>query len=246
MDLWKGVVEMKKELVFYNQKFEEAVRNELLIKDRPIYESDAINVFDLDLSEFYFDIEDCDTLTQFKNLEYLQISVCFGDLSFLSSLSKLTEIYLEYCSAYVDFDFRYLSDLKCLRDLTISGGDWSDIKLHNLELISDIENLETLALHEFGYVDLRPLQKMKQIKNFYCGYADEVVNYNAIGSLDNLESLTLIDFKVDNIEFFKKLPQNMNLCLCGMEFTSKIDMRIFDRFAEKDISEIIIEKERVI
>lgn len=235
---------MEKELVFCNCEFEDAVRKKLLIKDRPVYESDVLKVLELDLSGFYFDVRDCDTLCKFKNLDSLQIDICLKDVSFLASLSKLTELNLEFGLSL--FDFKYLSELKCLRELTISGGAWSSMKLVNLEFISDISSLEQLTLHEFGYVDLRPLRKMQQLRSFYCGYAGKVYNYNAIGSLVNLEELTLIDFQMDNIEFLKELPTNMHLLLCGTEFTNEIDISIFDRFVEKDISEITINNERVL
>lgn len=234
---------MEKELLFYNCEFEDAVRKKLLIKDRPIYVSDVLKVFDLDLSEVDFDVRDSDTLCKFENLECLYIDFGFEDISFLSCLKKLNELNLEYyCSV---FDFKYLSKLKCLKKLFVSGGCWSNMRLVNLEFISDISSLEQLALHEFGCVDLRPLRKMQQLRSFYCGYAEKVYNYNAIGSLVNLEELTLIDFQMDNIEFLKELPANMHLLLCGTEFTKEIDVSIFNRFVEKDVSELIIKNERV-
>ena len=73
---------MEKELIFHNQKFESEVRRALSIKDRPIYTSDALKVFELDLSEVHFDVEDCDNLCQFENLESLYISFDFEDISF--------------------------------------------------------------------------------------------------------------------------------------------------------------------
>ena len=47
-----------KELQFFNKKFEDVVRHELLIYDRPLTEEDALVAYDLDCSEFTFDIED--------------------------------------------------------------------------------------------------------------------------------------------------------------------------------------------
>ena len=48
------VVNMK-ELYFYNKRFEEAVRNELKIFDRPITEEDALKADALSLWEFTFE-----------------------------------------------------------------------------------------------------------------------------------------------------------------------------------------------
>ncbi len=234
---------MEKEIVFYNQEFEYEVRKSLSITDRPIYTSDVLKVSELDLSEVCFDVRDCDTLCQFKNLECLYINFSFEDISFLSSLKKLSNLNLEsYCSI---FDFKYLSELKELKELFVSGGDYSDMRMVNLDAISDINGLEYLGLHEFGYVDLLPLKKMQQLKDFLCGWADKVDNYDLIGELKNLKELMLIDLQIDSIEFLKKLPIDMSLELCGINFTKEIDISIFDRFEEKDISEITINNERV-
>ena len=234
---------MEKELVFYQPEFEMIVRRKLSIEDRPIYLTDVLNVFELDLSGFWFDVRDCETLSQFKNLQCLYIDFGFKDISFIASLKKLTDLSFEY--GY-DFDFKYLSELKNLKDLFVSGGVYSSMKLINLEMISEIIGLESLSLHEFGYVDLRPLKKMQNLKRFFCGWADKVDNYDSIGELKNLEELMLIDFPMDNIEFLKKLPVDMSLELCGIQFTKEIDISILERFKEKDISEITINNERVL
>lgn len=234
---------MEKELVFYHPEFEKIVRKKLTIEDRPIYLTDVLNIFELDLSGFCFDIRDCEALSQFKNLQCLDIDFGFEDISFIASLKNLTDLSFEY--GY-DFDFKYLSELENLKDLFVSGGVYSSMKLINLEMISEISSLESLCLHEFGYVDLHPLKKMRNLKRFLCGWADKVDNYDSIGELKNLEELILIDFQMDNIEFLKKLPVDMSLELCGIQFTKEIDISILERFEEKDISEITINNERVL
>lgn len=235
---------MENALTFYNKEFEKVVRSELLIDDRPIYPSDVINVTVLDLFDFWFDIRDCETLCFFKNLERLDIELSFKDLSFLASFPKLNDLYIVYSNSV--FDFKYLPELKALETLTVSGGDWSSMSLKNLEFIADIDNLQELILHEFGDIDLRPLQKMQHLKHFYCGFAGKIYNYNAIAKLVNLEELTLIDVQMDNADFLQELPRTMILDMCGVEFTEDIDINIFDKFADKDISEIVINGKRVL
>ncbi len=236
-------MKIEKELVFYNREFELEIRKVLSITDRHIYTSDALKVSKLDLSELCFDVRDCDALCQFGNLECLYINFSFEDISFLSTLKKLSVLNIEsYCSI---FDFKHLSEIKGLKELFVSGGDYSDMRMVNLEEISCISGLEYLGLHEFGYVDLRPLKKMPQLKDFLCGWADKVDNYDSISALKNLKNLMLIDLKMDDIDFFWNLPADMRLELCGINFTKEIDISIFDRFAEKDLSEIIINNERV-
>ena len=236
-------IEIEKELVFYSHKFELEVRMALSITDRNIYPSDVLKISELDLAEMRFDVRDCDVMCRFENLESLYINFGYKDISFLSSLKKLRLLNLEsYCST---FDFKYLSELKGLNELFISGGDYSGMRLDNLEAISGIDGLEYLGLHEFGYVDLRPLKKMPQLKDFLCGWADEVINYDSIGDLKSLKTLTLIDLKLDDIDFLRNMPVDMSLELCGINFTKEIDIGIFDRFSKKDLSEIIINNERV-
>ena len=219
------------------------MRRALSITDRNIYPSDVLKISELDLSEMCFDVRDCDVMCRFENLESLYINFGFEDISFLSSIKNLRVLNLEsYCST---FDFKYLSELKGLKELFVSGGDYSSMRMVNLEEISCIDGLEYLGLHEFGYVDLRPLKKMSQLKEFLCGWADEVINYDSISELKTLKNLMLIDLKLDDIDFLRNLPAEMCLELCGINFTKQIDTGIFDRFLEKDLSEITINNERV-
>ena len=47
----------------------------------------------------------------------------------------------------------------------VSGGDYSNIKFKRLEALVQLSHLEELILHEFGPMDLAPLEKMKQLKH---------------------------------------------------------------------------------
>lgn len=232
-----------KELQFNNKKFEDVVRQELLIYDRPITEEDALLAYDLDCSEFTFDIEDCETLCVFKNLDWLSINVNFEDLSFLKGLTNLEELSIEFYQTF--FDCSYLVALKKLRSLSISGGDWSDFEFHYFEEIAKLTKLENLGLHEFGTINLSALRQMPHLKCFYCGYADKVYNIEAVSYLVNLESLTLIDITMPNLDFLRTLPNEMILELCGVNILEDIDFTELHRFQEYDLSEIEINGERV-
>lgn len=72
-----------------------------------------------------------------------------------------------------------------------------------------------------------------------------MINYDSIGDLKSLKNLMLIDLKLDDIDFLRNMPVDMSLELCGINFTKEIDIGIFDRFSKKDLSEIIINNERV-
>ena len=232
-----------KELQFCNKEFEKVVRHELLIYDRPITDEDALLAYDLDCSEFTFDIEDCETLCAFKNLDWLSINVGFEDLSFLKELPELEELSMEFYQH--NFDFSYLVPLQNLRTLFVSGGDISDFEFHNFEELTKLPHLEDLSLHEFGAVNLAALRQMPYIKGFFCGYANNVYNIEAISYLVNLEGLTLIDVTIPNLNFMRTLPDNMILDLCGVNILENVDFTELHRFKEYDLSEIEINGERV-
>ena len=232
-----------KELQFYNKEFEKVVRHELLIYDRPITDEDALLAYDLDCSEFTFDIEDCETLCEFKNLDWLSINVGFEDLSFLKELPELEELSMEFYRH--NFDFSYLVPLQNLRTLFVSGGDISDFEFHNFEELTKLHHLEDLSLHEFGTVNLAALRQMPYLKGFFCGYANNVYNIEAISYLVNLEGLTLIDVTIPNLNFMRTLPDNMILDLCGVNILENVDFTELHRFQEYDLSEIEINGERV-
>lgn len=232
-----------KELQFCNKEFEKVVRHELLIYDRPITDEDALLAYDLDCSEFTFDIEDCETLCAFKNLDWLSINVGFEDLSFLKELPELEELSMEFYQH--NFDFSYLVPLQNLRTLFVSGGDISDFEFHNFEELTKLPHLEDLSLHEFGTVNLAALRQMPYLKGFFCGYANNVYNIEAISYLVNLEGLTLIDVTIPNLNFMRTLPDNMILDLCGVNILENVDFTELHRFKEYDLSEIEINGERV-
>lgn len=232
-----------KELQFCNKEFEKVVRHELLIYDRPITDEDALLAYDLDCSEFTFDIEDCETLCAFKNLDWLSINVGFEDLSFLKELPELEELSMEFYQH--NFDFSYLVPLQNLRTLFVSGGDISDFEFHNFEELTKLPHLEDLSLHEFGAVNLAALRQMPYLKGFFCGYANNVYNIEAISYLVNLEGLTLIDVTIPNLNFMRTLPDNMILDLCGVNILENVDFTELHRFKEYDLSEIEINGERV-
>ncbi len=125
-----------------------------------------------------------------------------------------------------------------LRELVVSGGDVSSIDYKNLEGLTVLKKLERLVLHEFGSVDLRPLRSMPWLKGFYCGYANEIFDIEAISALPNLEELTLIDVEMDNLDFLNSFPDTLVIELCGLRVKNGIDHSKLSRFTEGDFEEI--------
>ena len=228
---------MAKELKFYHPEFEQAVRDELVISDRAITDEDALNVFDLDCSGFTFDRRDYETLSAFKNLDWLTINTRAVELEFLNELPLLEELNLEIQDDNT-VDFNCFSRLSHLRELVVSGGDVSSVDYNNLEGLVELKNLESLTLHEFGTVDLRPLRRMPWLKCLYCGYANDVRDIDAIATLCNLEVLTLIGVEMDNLDFLDKFPDSLYIGLSEIRVKQGIDQSKLSRFTEGEFEEI--------
>ena len=127
-----------------------------------------------------------------------------------------------------------------LTSLMVSGGDYSDIKFNELDALIPLRNLEKLLLHEFGPVNLAPLEKMPQLKHFSLLYTDSAQNIETIGKLRWLESLVLRGLYVDNLDFLDSLPDHIELELCGIGIYGRkeVDVLKWKRFKKRDICEI--------
>jgi hypothetical protein len=227
-------------LTFYHLEFEQEVRERLNIFDRDITEKDALSVSELDLTNFDFKIEDIETLFLFSNLISLSINIGEQDSSFWGHFPKLQDLY--WCCWGSEINFDVFSNMKDLTSLMVSGGDYSGIKFKGLDSLIKLNHLEELVLHEFGSVDLAPLEVMSQLKRFSLLYTDSAQNIETIGKLCWLESLTLRGLYIDNLDFLDSLPDYMELELCGIEIYSRkeLDVLKWKRFKKRDICEISI------
>jgi Leucine-rich repeat (LRR) protein len=227
-------------LTFCHPEFEEEVRKRLDIFDRDITEIDALSVSELDLTNFDFKIEDIETLFLFSNLISLSINIGEQDSSFWSHFPKLQDLY--WCCWGSEINFDVFSNMKDLTSLMVSGGDYSGIKFKGLDSLIKLNHLEELVLHEFGSVDLEPLEVMSQLKRFSLLYTDSAQNIETIGKLCWLESLTLRGLYIDNLDFLDSLPDYMELELCGIEIYGRkeLDVLKWKRFKKRDICEISI------
>ena len=236
---------MEKALVFHHPEFEEEVRQQLQIFDRPIDPSDAARVTQLDLSNFDFLAEDELLLENFCQVKSLAINTGSEDHSFLQwfpMLETLDMVCWNRCNAV---DFRVFRHLKNLKWLFVSGGDISDIDFLNLDALTDLRSLRNLRLHEFGTVDLKPVEQMPWLSGLFCGYANEVRNAKAIGALKRLKELELIDIKVEDLGFLDTLPDDLALELCGVDVRKGFDPDQLRRFAEYDVCEMFVDGEEI-
>ena len=228
------------ELLFYNSEFEHAVREQLQVFDRPITDADALLITDLDLID-PFDDKDIETLSKFKNLHSLGLEMRNQDSTFWSCFPKLEELYWVTWNGPVDFSV--FSAMKNLTRLTVSGGDFSSIAFENLEALIPLKKLNYLELHEFGPVDLLPLESMKQLKSLAVRYSHEVKNIAVIGTMTQLEFLELDDLLLENFDFLNTLPDSVELEICGVRVSTykAVNVEKWKRFVKCDICEISAE-----
>lgn len=225
---------MATEIVFAEYGFEYEVRNELNIFDRPITDEDLLKLTELDLTNFDFSCKDSDTLSLCKNLEHLGMDTCDEKLDFLKPLTKLKNFDIVSFPHNNCFDFSNLEHLKNLSVLRVSGGDISDMELVNTDALLNLPNLKELHFHEFGNVDLSPLRQMNQLEFFFCGYAEEVRNIDALKYLTNLNHLELIDIEVDNLNFLDNFPDDIEIEL-SLNIKNDVNLEKLKRFKKLDL-----------
>ena len=226
------------ELHFHCPEFEEEVRTRLGVFHRPITEEDILSVTQLDLDSFDFSPGDMDTLSLFRNLKVLYINIGQTDPSFWHSFVNMEKLYVVCWGD--SFDFSAFSEMKKLSALSVSGGDWSDMRFLHLESLVPLQRLRYLQLHEFGRVDLLPLASMPQLRELQLCYANDVLNMDVIGTLAQLEALTLDGLFVESLDFWDELPHSMYLEMCGNHVYNGVEPQKWKRFAKYDICEISV------
>jgi len=226
------------ELLFHNSKFEREVRKRLNVFDRAITDADAQLITELSLTSFSFQDEDIDTLMRFNGLKTLAIEIENKDSCFWNHFPQLEDLY--WIASNDSIDFSTFSNMTNLVQLTVSGGDYSSIAFENLEALIPLPKLNYLELHEFGLVDLAPLENMKQLKFLAVRYSHKVKNISTIGTMVQLERLELDGLCVDNLDFLDTLPDSVELEMCGIEIYGTKDVNIskWKRFSKHEICEI--------
>ncbi len=83
---------------------------------------------------------------------------------------------------------------------------------------------------------------MPQLKAFSLRYSNKVEHIDIIGEMVQLKELILDGLYVDNLDFLDTLPDNIYLEMCGIEIygENNVNVEKWKRFAERDISEIMI------
>ena len=121
------------ELKFYNPEFEQIVRKQLNIFDRPITVDDAKTVIELDISDIDFKDEDDSTLICFSNLKTLGLTSDGKDPSFWAHFPMMEDLSLSCEILGGKVDFESFSHMENLRSLFVCGDDLSCCEFKNLK-----------------------------------------------------------------------------------------------------------------
>lgn len=233
---------MSERIIFCQRFFEEAIRRELNKWEGAITKEDLLLVKEIDCCSYAFKKEDFHILCEMKNLEVLDFD---GGDYILQNFDKFTNLKDLYIECKGDVDFSVFNCLTNLEELVVSGGSLSYIDFYNLDALRELKNLSSLALHEFGKVDLSGLKKLPNLSYFFCGWAKEVENIEAISCLDKLEELRLIYLDVEDLSFLKAISKSVILELGECRLKKELDLDIIKQFHIVNMEEVSVQGEYI-
>lgn len=102
------------------------------------------------------------------------------DLSFIKEFKNLTTLWIDGMKKGLES----ASVLSKLERLTFRG-----VKMNNLDLISNLENLKQLRLLYGSYKNLEAISNVKSIKTLEISRTRQIPNYDFLKTMDNLNSL---------------------------------------------------------
>ena len=139
---------------------------------------------------------DCNSLKNFKVLEYLQIN-CYGYKDIVNGISNLTSLKSINLSSNNISDLSEFKNLENLRELRLHNNSISDISA-----LSNLKNLSVLYLYNNAISNLKPLENL--IENSKTKLSELYLNGNTLENtvLQNLNGSVVL---INNIEILKKL-----------------------------------------
>jgi Leucine-rich repeat (LRR) protein len=168
-----------KEVIFKDEKLEEAVRKALNKPEGKLTREDLASMDNLKVIRH--GISDVTGLEHAVNLTNLVLDWNpIGDLSPLASLTKLTSISLR---SVPSGDLTPLAGLKNLKELYFGR-----TRLQDIAPLSGLSNLEHLSLHDTSVHDITPLAKLTKLKKVEFRLSN-VKDYSVLAGLTNLESV---------------------------------------------------------
>ena len=150
-------------------------------------------------------IQCIDALGELKNLQVLDLGgqAAIDDISVLSSLTNLRELYLWHIEGWGECDLSDLSALSGLTNLEIL--DLScNVRIGDLSALSSLTNLRKLDLAGHRYIsdsDLSALSNLTNLEklNLRCDGRNGICDISALSGLTNLRELNLEDNQISDL-----------------------------------------------
>ena len=209
---------MSKEVIFYNLKFEKAVREALDKWEGAITDTDLLNIEELYCDGFSFSPEDYPTLYLCKNVKDLCIEQHGGV-----------------------FDFSVLTPLKQLRYLTVCESIFSrKLKFTNISALGQLPSLEELIVVDFDCIDLTDIKDVPQLTFVNVGWSCFITGLESVTQLPNLQTFWLTDTTVPSLEFLNQLSPDTDVELLGVETDAPFDLENLKRFPKLEVENLRI------
>lgn len=192
--------------------FNMAVRKELNIDSRDITIEDLKQVTNLDLNygwTFLIDEDVIDMIVQCVNIQQLIIQIGKPvNLYKLTDLKKLESLSIETESK---IDVSFISKLPKLTELYLSGPDCVDVEINNIWEIGQLNKLRYIWIYcikcnDFSF--LKDNQRLEMIEMCDMAY---IGNLDFLNSMNNLKGLSIYDCRFDNGDFIPRLANKIEI-----------------------------------
>lgn len=171
----------------------------------------------------YVSLPDISPLANIKNLEILDFTMAYNlkDISYLSELINLEELYMQETQIEDISSLRYLNNLNRL-SFTCTGVD-------DISTLANLKNLKYLNMFDTYVCDITPISNITSLEMLYLGFTD-VKDITLLNDLINLKRLDISYLPIRDISSFSKLT--------NLEYLNLSDTHISDLSVLKEMSKL--------
>lgn len=172
-------------------------------------------IVNLGIVDLYFK-ENLDRIEAFPNLQYLSINYnALEDISALEKLPNLLGLSLENCNRLENFS--PIMSMTDLEELCIQASHFG-----NIDFIENMPNLQILILEDSKVSNIDALEHCKNITTLCLENNTSIEDYSVIGSMEQLNDLTLAVSFDSTLPSFEKLTKLNSLSLKNVHDISPI------------------------